>query len=103
MTPNLWWVFDSEEQSFSTLPTGPFLAPFLILFGLIAAYRAVAVKEHTLTSIAGPLAETNQWKQRKDRYDKLLQKMVISGLELNEDYEIKKLEKYLLNPWKIGS
>lgn len=102
MTPNLWWVFDSEDQSFSTLPTGPFLLPFLILFGIIGLYRAATLKEHTLISIAGPLAETAHWKDRKKRYDDLLQKMVDNGLSYSEDHEIRKLERYLLDPWRTG-
>lgn len=101
MTPNLWWVFDSEDQSFSTLPTGPFLAPALIIALAIALYRSIAVKEQTFTTIAGYMAETEHWQQHKKRYDELVHKFVYKELSYTEGHELNKLEKYLLNPWNI--
>lgn len=102
MTPNLWWVFDSEDRSFSTLPTGPFLLPCLIIFLGAALYRAVAVREHTFTSIAGNMAETEHWQAKKKRYDELVQKFAYGELEHAEFFELNKLETFLADPWNVG-
>lgn len=100
--PNLWWVFDSESNTFSTLPTGPFLVPALIFCGLFYFARFLVQKHHTHETIAEDLAETWQWKEKKRRYDELIIKSVetFNNLDFYELAELRQLEAYLSNPHK---
>jgi hypothetical protein len=101
-SPNLWWVFDSETESFGTLPTGPFMVPALIICGFLYAFKAIAKQNHTYESIAGPIAQTSRWKEKKKRYDELVATYITSNgddLDFYELNELRKLEKYFLDPW----
>jgi len=99
-SPNLWWLFDPDSESFSTLPTGPFMVPALILCLFLYLSKAILEREHTYRSIAGPIAETEEWKRKKERYDELVAAFVASNgnIELHERTELNRLEKYLLDP-----
>lgn len=98
--PMLWWVYDSESNSLASLPTGPFLAPALVLYGLLLLLRSATQEHHTYESVAGPIAETEYWQTRKKRYDKLVQKSVElnNRLEFADSNELQKLQEYLRNP-----
>lgn len=98
--PMLWWVLDEQTDSFSTLPTGPFLVPALIIYGLILLARSTCYRQVTVKTIAGSLSDTTYWKQKKRRYDELVQKSAATDNNLSyyEMTELKKLESYLYNP-----
>ena len=100
--PNLWWIFDSENDSFTTLPTGPFMVPALFLCAFLYFTKAIVAREHTIESIAGDLVHNDYWKAQKQRYDYLVIKSTRSSesLQMHEYAELKRLEKYLMNPYK---
>lgn len=100
LQPTLWWVFDNENQSFSTLPTGPLLAPALLLCFVLYFSRRILEKKATYESVAGEIAQTSHWQQKKDEYDRLVEKRVTTNnnLDYYELIELRKLEKYLRNP-----
>lgn len=99
--PMLWWVFDSESQAFSTLPTGPFLVPAFLILTTIWLVKTAIVKEITPETIAGEaLMQTDYWKRKKQRYDELLNKLAETNnnLSLSENAELRKIQKYLYSP-----
>lgn len=98
--PNLWWVYDSEERSFSTLPTGPFLVPALFICGIIVLWRNLFDRQHTIETIAGGLAHTDHWKIKQRRYHELIEISVATNNDLTfaERHEYNELETYLNNP-----
>ncbi len=99
--PNLWWVYDTDEKSFSTLPTGPFLVPALFICGLSVLWRSCFDRQHTIETIAGELANSAYWQAKHKRYMELVKRSVDTdnNLELHERYELKKLSTYLNNPY----
>jgi hypothetical protein len=99
--PNLWWVYDTDEKSFSTLPTGPFLVPALFIAGLSVLWRSCFNQRHTIETMAGKLVDTAYWQAQRKRYSELVQRSVDTNnnLELHERHELKKLEDYLYNPY----
>ena len=101
MSNNLWWAYDSEEKSFSTLPAGPFLIPALLISGAAVLWRSCFNRRHTIETIAGELVNNGYWRQKRIRYDELVQRQVDTNnnLELNEMYELKQLSRYLRNPY----
>lgn len=98
--PMLWWVLDEDTNSFSTLPTGPFLVPALIIYGLILLARSTCFKPATLDAVAGSLISTKYWKEKRKRYDELTTKSAETNNNLSyfEMIELRKLEDYLHNP-----
>lgn len=99
--PNLWWVYDSNDRSFSALPTGPLLVPALIIAGLAAIWGSCFGREHTTESIAGDLVKTEYWQAKRKRQLELIQRSVDTNnnLELHERYELQQIQKYLNNPY----
>lgn len=97
--PNLWWVYDSDNGSFSTLPTGPMLLPALLVMGLAALFSS-RPRTKTFKENAGKLARTPEWQAKHARYQELVRMYVSSNgdLELEELNELRLLEKYLYNP-----
>lgn len=98
--PSLWWVFDAETDTFSALPTGPFLVPALFICGLVYMGRLLLVRRHTYESIAGSIAKTSYWKRKKRRYDALVDKAVETNnhLDYTERLELISLRRYLCDP-----
>jgi hypothetical protein len=99
--PMLWWVFDSDSKTFSTLPTGPFLVPAFLILTTIWLIKTAIVKEITPETIASEsLMQTDYWKQKKQRYDDLLKRLAVTNndLSLTESAELRSLQKYLYNP-----
>jgi hypothetical protein len=99
--PNLWWVYDSEQQSFSTLPTGPFLVPALFICGLTVLWRSCFDRRHTVETIAGKLADTQEWQAKYKRYRELIRISTEKNgdFTLAERYEYEALNTYLNNPY----
>jgi hypothetical protein len=99
--PNLWWVYDTDEKSFSTLPTGPFLVPALFIAGLSVLWRSCFDRQHTTETIAGELVNTAYWQAKRKRQLELVQRLVDTdnNLELHERHELQQLKKYLNNPY----
>jgi hypothetical protein len=98
--PNLWWIYDTDEKSFSTLPTGPFLVPALFICALSALWRSRSNQQHTTESIAGELVNTAHWQAKRKRQLELVQRLVDTNnnLEIHERHELQQLKKYLNNP-----
>lgn len=98
--PNLWWVYDTEQKSFSTLPTGPFLVPALFICGLSFLWRSCFDRRHTTETIAGELVNSAYWQAKRNRHLELIQKLTDTdnNLELHERHELQQLKKYLNNP-----
>jgi hypothetical protein len=98
--PNLWWVYDTDEKSFSTLPTGPFLVPALFICGLSVVWRSFFDRQYTIETIAGGLTDTDYWQAKHARYREIVKRSVDTNnnLELHERHELKELESYLYNP-----
>lgn len=99
--PNLWWVYNAEDQSFSTLPTGPFLVPALLIMGVLSLFGVGRRRVVTVEELAGPLAKDPSWQQKRKRYQELIDKSVATGhdLEVHEIFELHRLGKYLHNPY----
>jgi hypothetical protein len=99
--PNLWWVYDTDEKSFSTLPTGPFLVPALLICGLSVLWRSCFDRQHTIETIAGSLTDTAYWQAKHKRYMELvyLSAETDNNLEMHERHELNKLQTYLNNPY----
>jgi hypothetical protein len=99
--PNLWWVYDTDEKSFSTLPTGPFLVPALFICGLSVLWRSCFDRRHTIETIAGELVNSAYWQAKYKRYREIVKRSVDTdnNLELHERYELRELEAYLNNPY----
>jgi hypothetical protein len=101
--PNLWWVYDDEGGSFSTLPTGPFLVPALIICGIAALFGAGRTKVATYESKAGDLVNTPEWQAANKRHWKLFRKWADGfpdGISYAERCEMDRLEAYLNNPYR---
>ena len=101
MTPNLWWTYDSEAHSFSSLPTGPFLLPALILLGLSVLWRGTFDRGHTIETVAGNLTGTKYWQEKRNRYSELVRKSAeLDGqIDYFEQTELNELSRYLHNPY----
>jgi hypothetical protein len=99
--PNLWWVYDTDEKSFSTLPTGPFLLPGLFIFGFTVLWRNYFDRQHTIETIAGRLVNTEDWRAKHKRYRELVKIHVDTNgdFTLAQKYEYDKLNAYLNNPY----
>lgn len=99
--PNLWWVYDSDNRSFSALPPGPMLVPALFIMALAVLFGGP--KRHTFKDNAGKLARTPEWQSRYARYQQLVEMFVASNgnLELKDLAELEQLERYLCNPHGI--
>jgi hypothetical protein len=99
--PNLWWVYDTDENSFSTLPTGPFLVPALFICGLSVVWRSLFDRQHTIETIAGSLVDNPNWQVKQKRYYELIEILVETNNNLTfierEEYET--LRAYLNNPY----
>lgn len=100
--PGLWWVYDSEQNSFSTLPPGPFLVPGLLIMGFAVLWQSIFNKSHTFETIAGQLISDNYWQDSRRRYNELVQKSTATdnNLSLVEYEELRQLSNYLLNPYR---
>ena len=98
--PNLWWVYDTEQKSFSTLPTGPFLVPGLFIAGFAVLWRALFDRQHTVETIAGRLVNTEHWQVKHKRYRELIRIHVDTNgdLTLAQRHEYETLKTYLNNP-----
>lgn len=103
-TPNLWWAFDSSENTFTTLPTGPFFLPALIIFGLVSLFRSSKNNQPAFVQAAGPLVKSPYWIKQYNRYHELLEKEIRGKIDHGRDlsyaeqYEFKQIEEYLRNP-----
>ena len=99
--PNLWWVYNSDEGGFSTLPTGPMLVPALLFMAIASLFTGGGERVADLEKLAGSLAKTPEWQARYQRYEELIDKFVRTGNELSiaEMAEFKRLEDYLYNPF----
>ncbi|MGA1024105.1 MAG: hypothetical protein ACO3S8_05400 [Aquiluna sp.] len=95
----LWWVYNSETGSFSTLPTGPLLLPALLVMA-IGALFGFNERTKTFKDVAGNIAKTSEWQAKNYRYQQLVSKFVaVNGdLELSELAELEGLESYMCNP-----
>lgn len=95
--PNLWWVFDSETKSFSTLPVGPVLTPAILLCCILYISKLILRSEPSYESRAGALASTQEWKEKRDRFYHLIQRRVDTNndLTVKEMIEYRELEAYL--------
>lgn len=99
LQPMLWWIFDSESKQFTTLPTGPILAPALLLALILYVNKVLLCKTETCVEAAGELAKTSEWKTKYARYSELTDKRVATNnnLTLQELTELKSLKAYLYN------
>lgn len=99
--PNLWWVYNAEDQSFSTLPTGPFLVPALLIMGVLSLFGVGRQRVVTVEELAGPLTKDPAWQRKRKRYQELIDKSVATGhnLEYFEYKELHELGRYLHNPY----
>lgn len=97
--PTLWWAYDSDSGEFSTLPTGPFLIPALIIAGLTAIFGSLS--HRSPESIHSELAKTPEWKQKQIRYDYLIEQAVANCGDISpaERYELNQLKSYFHNPY----
>lgn len=100
--PNLWWVYDSNDRSFSALPPGPMLVPALFFMALAVLFGNP--KRRTFKDNAGKLARTPEWQSNYARYQELVKMSVASNgnLGLRDLAELEQLEKYLSNPHGIS-
>lgn len=100
LQPMLWWLFDSESGQFSTFPTGPVLAPALILCCILYVAKLITTKEQTCEEVAGKLTGTVEWKRKKERHDYLMNKRIANRDDMapHELYEYRQLQEYLANP-----
>lgn len=96
--PNLWWVYNAEDNQFSTLPTGPFLVPALLFMGLVVLFKACTGRSRSLEYVAGSLTTNPIWQDRRNRYFELISRSY-DGLSLSEVYEKQALRDYLNNPF----
>lgn len=98
--PNLWWAYDEDDASFSTLPTGPFLVPALFIAGIAVLWQTCFYRHKTLETVAGHVSKTDEWQRKRKRYDELTDKLAATNnnLELSEHYELRQLQEYLYNP-----
>ena len=98
--PTLWWLYDPEQGSFSTLPPGPFLVPALIVFGLAALVTGKPFRRACFHDRAGELQNTSTWKKRHERYLTLQDRYIndIDGMPFHELVEYKQLTSYMYNP-----
>lgn len=94
---NLWWVYDPEDRSFSTLPTGPFLVPAIIIAAIVSLFTGKR-RRRTLADNAGSLAHSPEWQEKYKRYNELVQKKLNSDLELHEIAEFDRIQAYVFNP-----
>jgi hypothetical protein len=99
--PNLWWVYDSNDRSFSALPPGPMLVPALFIMALAVLFGSP--RRRTFKHNAGRLAETPEWQSKHARYQELVKMSVASNgnLPLKDLTELEQLERYLCNPHGI--
>lgn len=99
----LWWVEDNQSGSFSTLPTGPFFLPALIVVCAFYLYRACFGKNHTHKSVATYLVHSEEWQAKYKRYKMLIKRSVQTNNNLDylEIVELRSLERYLNNPHNI--
>jgi hypothetical protein len=99
--PNLWWVYDSENQSFSALPPGPFLLPVLIFSAIFSLFSSGGQRVTNLKGVAGHLADTPEWQAKHARYYYLIEKSAkFNGdIPLQESIELDRLGAYLHNPY----
>lgn len=99
--PNLWWVYNAEDQSFSTLPPGPFLVPALLIMGVLSLFGVGRQRVVTVEQLAGPLVNNPSWQRKRKRYQELIDKSVATGhnLEYLEYKELDELGRYLHNPY----
>jgi hypothetical protein len=99
--PNLWWVYDTDEKSFSTLPTGPFLVPALFICGLSVLWRSCFDRRQTLEIIVGEIANTEYWQIKRKRQLELNKRVsdTNNNIELYERCELEEIERYLYNPY----
>jgi hypothetical protein len=98
---NLWWVYNPEDQSFSTLPTGPFLVPALIIATVFSLFRSWRdPKLVNFKQAAGKISESNEWQFKHARYRELSRRFVNDpdALDYTELSELRRLESYLYNP-----
>lgn len=96
--PNLWWVYDDDNGRFSTLPTGPFFVPALIICSIAALFGAGRTKVSTLAERAGPRSNSPEWPAKEKRYWELFRKHSDNypdGLDWPEYQEMTELLRYL--------
>jgi hypothetical protein len=98
--PNLWWVYDNDNKSFSTLPTGPFLLPAIAVILIASAFKQLFIGAATAESVAGRLSRTKNWQTKYKRYQKLVSNAVKNNGDISvaERYELDQLKAYLNNP-----
>ena len=101
--PNLWWVYNSDEGGFSTLPTGPLLVPALLFMAIASLFSNGGQRVANLEKTAGHLAHTPEWQAKHDRYHELIRKSLDNGNSLDylEWAEFRKLEHYLHDPFGL--
>jgi hypothetical protein len=98
--PNLWWVYDTENQSFGSLPTGPFFLPAIVIMAISAILGDTLFKPKTLVGVHEKVA-SDEWKAKHARYQHLVDAFVCNNgdLSLAEQYELDQLKIYLNNPY----
>lgn len=106
---NLWWAYDGESGSFSTLPAGPMLLPALGIFAFVAI--AKALKSNGLTpksAIGNAMYNSDLYQKDKARFNYLINKKIqaakegVEGLSLAELNELENLRYPSWNggrPW----
>jgi hypothetical protein len=99
-SPNLWWAYDGESGSFSTLPTGPFLLPAIAIVLAATIFRSLFSGATTAKEVAGHLSKTKEWQSKYQRYQQLVATFVENNgdISIAETYELDQLEAYLNNP-----
>jgi hypothetical protein len=89
--PGLWWVYDSEDRAFSTLPTGPFLVPALIIACIAVLFRSRGAEPYPFAKRAGDLVHTERWQKRCRRFLELEDRYISN----REDMRCWEVDEYL--------
>ena len=102
-SPNLWWVQDSSTGAFSTLPPGPLLLPFVVLYGIVFLLSKSKDELTYRDNTPKKILENPKWKENEKRYLHLCKKSADcnNNLPFNEMMELNLLQSYIMNPHNI--
>ena len=92
--PSLWWSYDSEDNSFSALPAGPFLLPAICIALCVSAFGAIKSWSNRPENVVSrDLLNSYEYQRMRRRYFELIDKKLENGgLSLQDHHELEQLK-----------